>query len=125
MAFFGLTDIKFNQIETRNFGPLAALEESPFKKTTLQYPDDLGNTPRGHYMVFFIREQVNSSFTAASRGGQPFAAKDEEAVYDALRRSKDFPGGGISAGKITFADKINGALTSAISKGTGLIIFTN
>ena len=121
MAFFGLTDIKFNQIETRNFGPLAALEGSEFEKSTLQYPDDVGNTPRGHYMVFFIREQVNSSFKADTRGGQSFAAEDEEAVYDALNKTRNFPGGGVSAGKITFADRINGALTSAISKGTGAL----
>jgi hypothetical protein len=121
MAFFGLTDIKFNQIETRNFGPLAALEGSKFEKTTLKYPDDVGDTPRGHYMVFFIREQVNSSFKATDRGGQSFAAEDEEAVYDALNKAQNFPGGGISAGKISFADRINGALTSAISKGTGAL----
>jgi hypothetical protein len=121
MAFFGLTDIKFNQIETRNFGPLAALEGSKFEKTTLQYPDDVGNTPQGHYMVFFIREQVNSSFKATDRGGQSFAAKEEEAVYDELNKAQNFRGGGVSAGKITFADRINGALTSAISKGTGAL----
>ena len=121
MAFFGLTDIKFNQIESRNFGPLAALEGSPFKKTTLKYPLDVGDTPKGHYMMFFIREQVNSSFNVESRGGQVFAADQEQAVYDALQSSRKFSGGGVSAGKITFADRINGALTSAISKGTGAL----
>jgi len=118
MAFFGLTDIRFNEIETRNFGPLAALEGSPFQKSTLKYPDDVGDTPRGHYMVFFIREQVNSSFKAETRGGQSFSADQEQAVFDALQSSRKFSGGGVSAGKTTFADKINGALTSAISKGT-------
>jgi hypothetical protein len=121
MAFFGLTDIKFNQIEKRNFGPLAALEGSPFQKSTLKYPSDVGDTPKGHYMVFFIREQVNSSFKAKDRGGQSFSAEDEQAVYDALQNSTKFAGGGISAGKTTFADKINGALTSAISKGTSAL----
>ena len=121
MAFFGLTDIKFNQIESRNFGPLAALEGSPFEKTTLKYPLDVGDTSKGHYMVFFIREQVNSSFKAETRGGQPFAADQEQAVYDALQSSRKFSGGGVSAGKITFADKINSALTSAIGKGTSAL----
>ena len=51
MAFFGLTDIKFNQIDPRTFGPLAALEGSPFEKTTLKYPLDIGSPDKGHYMV--------------------------------------------------------------------------
>lgn len=121
MAFFGLTDVKFNNIEARAFGPLAALEGSPFEKTTLKYPLDVGDTPMGHYMVFFIREQVNSSFKAETRGGQSISAADERSIYDALESKKTFSGGGVSAGKTTFADKINGALTNAIGKGTSAL----
>jgi hypothetical protein len=56
MAFFGLTDVKFNQESPRN-GPLSALEGSEFQQKTLKYPQDVGSVNKGHYMIFFVREQ--------------------------------------------------------------------
>ena len=121
MAFFGLTDVKFNDTERRNFGPLAALEGSPFQKSTLRYPLNVGSTNMGHYMVFFVREQINSSYKAETRGGSSFEAKDEQAIYDALKSAKEFKGGGVGAGKKSFADKINAGLTNLASKGTAAL----
>jgi hypothetical protein len=122
MAFFGLTDIKFNQIDPRAFGPLAALEGSPFEKTTLKYPLDIGSPDKGHYMVFFVREQKNTSYGSETRGGRTFAKEEEKAIYDALNRSTQFLGGGVGAGKQTFADTINEKLTNLVSKGTSSVI---
>jgi hypothetical protein len=118
MAFFGLTDIKFNQIESRNFGPLAALEGSPFEKTTLKYPLDVGSADKGHYMVFFVREQKNTAYGASLRGAQTFSKEQEQGVFNALSKKQEFTGGGVVAGKETFADTINSKLTNLVSKGT-------
>lgn len=118
MAFFGLTDIKFNQIDPRTFGPLAALEGSPFEKTTLKYPLDIGSPDKGHYMVFFVREQKNTAYGAEKRGGQSFKKEEEQDVFDALNKATQFTGGGVGAGKRSFADTINEKLTNLVSKGT-------
>jgi hypothetical protein len=70
MAFFGLTDIKFNDIQQRTSGPLGALDSSPFINNALRYPIDVGTSvDKGHYMIFFVREQINTNFSAESRGG--------------------------------------------------------
>lgn len=66
MSLFGFADIKFNKQATPK-GPLRALEGSEFKTSTLRYPIDVGNYDKGHYMVFYIREQENTSLT--SRAG--------------------------------------------------------
>lgn len=66
MALFGFSDISFNKGVTDRKGPLAALTSSEFTTTTLRYPIDLGNYDKGHYMVFYIRQQKNSSFKSAT-----------------------------------------------------------
>ena len=65
MSLFGLADIKFNKQDTPK-GPLKALEGSAFTNTTLRYPSDIGSYDNGHYMVFYIREQENTSFGSAA-----------------------------------------------------------
>jgi hypothetical protein len=67
MAFFGLSDISFNKggNEPRK-GPLASLVDSKFETTTLRYPADLGNYDKGHYIVFYIREQKNTQYKATT-----------------------------------------------------------
>lgn len=61
MPLFGLGDITFGSSNTPD-GPLRSLETSSFFGSTLRYPLDIGNKDKGHYMVFYIREQKNSNF---------------------------------------------------------------
>ena len=85
MAFFGLTDIKFNDIGRR--GPLNALESSEkFTSSILRYPEDVASAPdRYHYMMFFVREQTNTRFSAEARGfGQSFSKEDELGIFDSF-----------------------------------------
>lgn len=63
MPLFGFSDITFNKGNTDRRGPLAPLTTSQFERTTLRYPLDLGNYDKGHYVVFYIREQKNTSYT--------------------------------------------------------------
>jgi hypothetical protein len=62
MPLFGFSDITFDKGNTSRRGPLAPLTTSQFERTTLRYPLDLGNYDKGHYIVFYIREQKNTSF---------------------------------------------------------------
>jgi hypothetical protein len=63
MALFGFADISFNKGTTDRRGPLAPLTKSQFERTTLRYPLDVGNYDKAHYVVFYIREQKNTSYS--------------------------------------------------------------
>jgi hypothetical protein len=52
------------------------LDTSTSKFKLYRYPQDLGSAERGHYMVFFIREQKDTNFGSAKRGAQRFNDKD-------------------------------------------------
>jgi len=66
MALFGFSDISFNKGATDRRGPLGPLVDDQFKTTTLRYPMDLGNYDKGHYIVFYIRQQKNTQFRRAT-----------------------------------------------------------
>jgi len=119
MAFFGLSDVRFEYEDTREFGPLSALEAvgGNFKQNSLKYPLDVGSADKGHYMIFFVREQKETQFSASYRGGQVFDSNSEKAIQEQLSR-------GISVSnrisksqvKNSFADKINRSLENGIAK---------
>jgi hypothetical protein len=61
MAFFGFSDITFDKGTPARGGPLGDLVKSDFETSTLRYPLDVGNYDKGHYMVFYIREQKKTA----------------------------------------------------------------
>jgi hypothetical protein len=61
MAFFGFSDITFDKGTPARGGPLGDLVKSQFTTSTLRYPLDVGNYDKGHYMVFYIREQKKTA----------------------------------------------------------------
>jgi len=68
MSLFGFGDIKFNNNQREGFGPLAALEDKggEFKRDSFRYPIDVGSFDKGHYMVFYIREQKKTTIAAGA-----------------------------------------------------------
>lgn len=62
MSLFGFGDITFDKSPSGARGPLAPLVRSEFESNSYRYPIDLGNYDKAHYMVFYIREQKNSSY---------------------------------------------------------------
>ena len=66
MPLFGFGDIQFNKGETARKGPLADLVDNKFKTNLLRYPLDVGSADKGHYMVFYIRQQKNTSFATTT-----------------------------------------------------------
>jgi len=82
MPLFGFGDIKFNKGILDRRGPLGALVGDPFKTTTLRYPIDIGNADKGHYMVFYIREQKNTGF-GGDRVGEDALSKASKGIQEA------------------------------------------
>lgn len=122
MAFFGLTDIKFNDIERR--GPLSALESSEkFTSSILRYPEDVASAPdRYHYMMFFVREQTNTQFLAEARGfGQSFSKENEVGIFDTFNAQVRGSGLVSSSTESGFSGLLNNAIGSALSKGANFL----
>jgi hypothetical protein len=68
MSLFGFGNISFNKTPGRTQGPLRALEGSQFQSNTLRYPSDVGNFDKAHYMVFYVRQQNNTSYPRSTIG---------------------------------------------------------
>ena len=118
MAFFGFSDITFDKGSPSRRGPLGDLVKSQFTTSTLRYPLDVGNYDKGHYMVFYIRQQDKTSFSR------------DTVSDDLINSGAGIAKGGISAqnalGNIqnSVANEINGALnklTNSITSGINQI----
>lgn len=125
MSLFGFADIKFNKTNSPVNGPLRALEGSPYFTRTLRYPEDIGNYDKGHYIVFYVREQKLSSY-----------AKNDgisDSVLSNLTAGKTFEnvplvsnlGTNLGAGLLSKLNSglsaLNGATGGALSGVTGAI----
>jgi hypothetical protein len=121
MAFFGLTDIKFNNISTR--GPLNALDSNPYlQNSILRYPIDVGSAPdKGHYMIFFVREQVNTRFSAGLRGGQTFDRQQESEIFNSFNAQSSGTGLVSASAQSGLAGALNNAIGGALSKGANFL----
>ena len=121
MALFGFSDISFNKGSSERKGPLAPLVQNEFQTTLLRYPLDIGNADKGHYMVFYIREQRNTSFKRGS-----FASVDRIDSNQAAEKQllSGLPGGvgpgGSSIGQ-ELLGKVNGALGQLNAKTNGAL----
>lgn len=122
MALFGLTDIKFNDIEQRSFGPLGVLDSNPYFKNTLRYPLDIGTAAdKGHYMIFFVREQKNTNFSASLRGGVYFPKEVEKDILKSLDTQLTGSGLVSASSKKDFASFLNDKIGGALSKGANFL----
>jgi hypothetical protein len=121
MALFGFSDISFNKGSSQRKGPLAPLVQNEFQTTLLRYPLDIGNADKGHYMVFYIREQRNTSFKRGS-----FASVDKIDSTQAAEKQllSGLPSGvgpgGSSIGQ-ELLGKVNGALGQLNAKTNGAL----
>ena len=128
MALFGFGDIKFDKGSSSARGPLAPLVNSDFERTTLRYPLDVGNYDKGHYVVFYVKQQRNTSFTRPTASDTGLFTKNTGGVKEITspaNLASSF--GNELLGKINSGlSQINGAtggalggITSAISKAAG------
>jgi len=77
MPLFGFGDITFNKGTSSRKGPLAPLVSGQFQTNNYRYPMDLGNYDKGHYMVFYIREQETTQFKGSPANENAFAQARE------------------------------------------------
>ena len=127
MALFGFGDISFNKGPATRKGPLASLVGSQFERTTLRYPLDIGNYDKGHYVVFYVREQIDSSRPSRAVSGEVsnFNGVKPQNLTDPTQLASNY--GNEILGKINSGlSQINGAtsgalggLTSAIGRTAG------
>jgi len=80
MATISLNDVSFVQRNKRESFELLDSSTSEFK--LYRYPEDLGAADKGHYMIFFIREQKDTNFSSKNRGAQRFS--DNESISQKL-----------------------------------------
>jgi len=97
MALFSLGDIRINKGDDVRKGPLAPLTQSKYNNKNYRFPLDIGNSDKGHYMTFYIRQQDKTSFGGGS-------GADSEAVSDGLNtasiQANVLSGGGTVGSKI-------------------------
>lgn len=135
MALFGFSDITFNKGPSGNGfkGPLANLSGNQFTSRSYRYPLDLGSADKGHYMIFYIRQQNNSSFdstpvddSAINQTSSSFQSNDI-VNFSQGKPSVAFAGefmNKFNSGLGQLNEKTNGVLsgvTSGISKGVGAV----
>jgi hypothetical protein len=115
MSLFGFGNINFNKQQgpdKRPNGPLKALDGSAFESTTLRYPADIGGYDKGHYMVFYIREQEKTSF--GSSAGR--FAEGEESIINKLSQGDTFQNVALVNNTASnFGSELLGKLNSGLS----------
>lgn len=69
-TLLGLTSSKFGTAERSGVSGAGLDFKNKYDMNILKYPLDIGDYPRGHYMIIHINEQVKTQFSATQRGGQ-------------------------------------------------------
>jgi len=121
MSFFGFGDIKFNKGQSaQRKGPLARLASSGFERQTLRFPLDIGNFDKGHYVVFYIREQISESSQFASRAASADFIENFKKDSGGIGPPITIPGASDASNSISkFGSSILGKINSALSKIPG------
>jgi hypothetical protein len=131
MSLFGFGNIEFESDGREGrFGPLGVLEGNPeYQRENFRYPNDVGAFDKGHYMMFYIREQNRTGIPAGLQANKdaeipglgPNGAKEGAQRYWNIRSGSE-----ISSKITSGANQIKSAtgdlgssFTSKISSFTG------
>jgi len=122
MGIFNFSDIRFKRGDD---GPLSKLEKTQFNTSTYRYPIDIANYDKGHYMVFYIREQERTNYASGSTSDTApdvtINGKLDE-VTDKLKLKTNFGGelaDKISAGTNQINSKVSGVLSGVSNQFSG------
>ena len=97
MSLFSLGDIKIGKGNDIRKGPLAPLTESKYNNKNYRFPLDIGNSDKGHYMVFYIRQQDKTQ-AGGGTGGPSELASDN--FNTAAQQASALAGGASITNKI-------------------------
>lgn len=118
MPLFGLGDIQFDKNPFPKKGPLASLYESQFQSRTLKYPSTVGSAGQGHYMLIYIKKQINSQVLDS-----PQENSNSQATSSLLNGSGGANITGAVGGEIgSILSNQSGGLLSNITKGVKNIV---
>ena len=118
MSLFSLGDIKFKKGFNKS-GPLAPLTSSKYENVNFRFPMDIGNSDKGHYMTFYIRQQEKTQF-GGDQGNLNFESEAGglSKFSGAALQNRQLSGLSSVSGKISSAaDKVSGSLGAAQNFG--------
>lgn len=119
MSFFGFGEISFNNILSKE-SPLAPLFLNEFGTNSLRYPEDIGNSDKSHYIMFFARTQRNtSSGVELANGISASDVQSNKYIGGLAQDAKNYYGGKIQEGGIM--GTVAGIASGAAKAGTNLI----
>jgi len=112
MPLFGFSDITFDKGTPTRKGPLGPLVSSEFERNTLRYPLDIGNFDKGHYMVFYVREQKNTSQSVG-----PSNLVDDSTIDRTRVESNTFAANSIKGPTPSLQSNFSGEILNNINSG--------
>jgi len=109
MSLFGFGDIKFEPDGREGkFGPLASLEGAPeYQRENFRYPIDVGAFDKGHYMMFYIREQNRTGIPGREQPDEPIPGMSPDGIAPGAQKYWNI--------------RTGSEISSAISSGTNQI----
>ena len=109
MSLFGFGNIEFEPDGREGrFGPLAALEGAPeYQRENFRYPVDVGAFDKGHYMMFYIREQNRTGIAGRETTDAPIPGMNPDGIAPGAQKYWNI--------------RTGSEISSAISSGTNQI----
>jgi hypothetical protein len=123
MSLFTLGNINFSSGENIK-GPLDALAGSKYGLNTFKYPEDLGNSDKGHYMVIYINEQIKTQFAGAPSGDEPTILSNSKKLadlYGPTNLTQGLASVATAAGGISGFKQLYSSLVGGIKQGAAAI----
>lgn len=112
-----LKDLDINFSKNQTSRSLDNLEKSGFNTNTYRYPIDVGSTDKGHYVVFYVNEQIRTSFP-----GQPVSDRLSNVELNSLGSGSEVYGArGILRNVSTTTQNLNEQYSPAIDQYKGNI----
>ena len=119
MSLFTLLDVQFKEQEKRVFD---ASKITQYPTNTYRYPIDVGSADKGHYVVFYINEQVKTSFSSGTdEANKPTIFKNRAEIQSKLGEPTNFGGAVQKFGNQVVTPLLNSISSSSIvSSALGL-----
>lgn len=110
-----LKDLDINFSKNQTSRSLDKLTQSGFNTNTYRYPIDVGSTDKGHYVVFYVNEQIRTSFP-----GQPVSEGVSNVEKNSLGSPNQVYGArGTLRNVSTTVENLNEQYSSAIDQFKG------
>jgi len=119
MSLFTLLDVQFKEPEKRVFD---SSKITQYPTNTYRYPVDVGSVDKAHYVVFYINEQVKTSFSSGTdAANKPTIFKNRSEIQSKLGEPTNFGGAVQKFGNQVVTPLLNSAVSlPGVSSALGL-----